>query len=293
MSVAKSFRVPVNIVGPGRLGTALAKNLHRAGWPIQQIVVRPGKRISAATNRLARQLGAGVGKLGSELSLSGLVWITVPDDAIAQVAARLAPTQDWRGRVVFHSSGALTSRKLAPLASRGASVASVHPGMTFVHGIEQSLRGVPFGIEGDAKALRLARGVIASLGGRAVTISAERKALYHAFDAFASPLLIALMTALEEVGGAAGIHASKVRAMAAPLLQQTLKNYVEHSAAEAFSGPFVRGDAAVIERHLRALESLPNARAVYVALARTAVARLPVKSRGAMERLLGRELEQR
>jgi len=188
--------------------------------------------------------------------------------------------------VVFHSSGALTSYELEALVTRGAKAASVHPGMTFVHGVRQTMRGVPFGIEGDAGAVRLARRVITSMGGTSVNVATSEKVLYHAFDAFASPLLVALMAALEEVGEAAGIAAKDVRRMAGPLLQQTLKNYLDHSAAKAFSGPFIRGDAAVIRRHLTALEPLSHAREVYRALARTAVARLPVKNREALEELL-------
>ncbi len=200
--------------------------------------------------------------------------------------------RSWRcgksgsGRTVFHSSGALTSDVLQPLRAKGARVASVHPGMTFVAKSVPSLKGVPFGIEGDAAALRLARKMIAELGGTAVTIRKENKVLYHAFDAFASPLLIGLMAALESVGQAAGIPEKKLRAMAGPLLRQTLGNYLEHGAAAAFSGPFVRGDVAVVCRHLEALRKTPQARAAYVALAKVAVTRLPVKHRRAMETLL-------
>ena len=110
-------------------------------------------------------------------------------------------------------------------------------------------------------------------------IKAENKVLYHAFGTFASPMVIALMTALEQVGKAAGIKPSDLRTMAAPLLRQTLNNYLEHGAAAAFSGPLVRGDVATVRRHLEALRKTPQAREVYVSLARAAVKFLPVKNR--------------
>lgn len=269
----------VSIVGPGRLGAALAINLKSAGWPVRSIVVRAGGRVSPSARRLARGLGSGVVRLGVEPLAEGLIWITVPDDQIARVATSLAEMQEWRGSIVFHSSGALTSDELGPLRRRGAAVASVHPGMTFVHRAVPSLNGVPFGVEGDSKAVRLAQQVVASLGGTSVRIAKERKVLYHAFDVFASPLLIALMAGLEDVGRAAGITPTKLRTMAGPLLRQTLENYLEHGAAQAFSGPFVRGDAAVIERHLEELKATPLGREAYLALGRLAVARLPVKNR--------------
>ncbi len=284
-AIAKK-RPTVSVVGPGRLGTALLLNLRRAGWDVAHVVVRPGGRMPRKSVQLGRKLGASVVGLSESTLPAGLIWITVPDDAIAGVALELAARQDWRGRTVFHSSGALTSDALQPLRAKGARVASVHPGMTFVAKSIPSLRGVPFGIEGDAAALPLARKIIAELGGTAVTIRKENKVLYHAFDAFASPLLIALMAAMENVGQAAGIPATKLRTMAGPLLRQTLDNYLQHGAAAAFSGPFVRGDEAVVRRHLEALRELPEAHAAYVALARVAGRLLPGKNRAAMVKLL-------
>jgi predicted short-subunit dehydrogenase-like oxidoreductase (DUF2520 family) len=219
---------------------------------------------------------------------SDLVWITVPDDAIADVATQLAAAQDWRGKTVFHSSGALTSDVLSPLRKRGAKVASVHPGMTFVRQSVPLLKGVPFGVEGDAAAVRLAKKLVGELGGSAYSITPENKVLYHAFGAFASPMLIALMTALEQVGTAAGIKPQNIRTMAAPLLRQTLNNYLEHGAAAASSGPLVRGDVATVRKHLAALANVPEARAAYVALATAALKNLPVKNRAELEMEISR-----
>ena len=279
-------RPSISIVGPGRFGRALALNLRRAGWEVECLVVRPRKRLSRDVAQLARQTNARVVGLGGESLPSGLVWITVPDDAIAGVAARLGKSQEWRGRTVFHSSGALTSDALAALRAKGAKVASVHPGMTFVYKTVLNLTGVPFGVEGDAGAVRLARKIVASVGGHAFTVRKENKVLYHAFDTFASPLFIALMAALEETGRAAGIRRSQLRVMAGPLLRQTLSNYLEHGAAAAFSGPLIRGDVATIRGHLEAMQTIPVARQAYVALARVAVKELPVKNRTELEKLL-------
>lgn len=54
----------------------------------------------------------------------------------------------------------------------------------------------------------------------------------------------------------------------------------------AFSGPLVRGDTEIVRKHLHALKKTPEARAVYVALARAALRHLPVRNRRELERLL-------
>ena len=110
--------------------------------------------------------------------------------------------------------------------------------------------------------------------------------LYHAFGSFASPLVIALMASLERVARAAGLKPDDAKTMMVPLLWQTLRNYLQHDAASAFSGPLVRGDVATVRRHLKELKAVPEARAVYLALASAAMKNLPVKNRKAMEREL-------
>jgi predicted short-subunit dehydrogenase-like oxidoreductase (DUF2520 family) len=286
MRKATSKRVAVSIVGPGRLGSALAVNLERAGYEIRSLVTRSRRRVSGDTTKLARRVGAKIVPLGEKAPDTRVVWITVPDDKIAVVAAKLAAAQEWRGRTVFHSSGALTSNVLSELRAKGAKVASVHPVMTFVGRSMPTLAGVTFGLEGDTQAVRLAMKVLRDLGGIAVPIKKQNKVLYHAFGTFASPMVIALMAVLEQVGSAAGVKPSRLRNMAGPLLRQTLSNYLEHGATAAFSGPLVRGDVATVRSHLAALQRTPQAREAYVSLARGAIEFLPVKNKSDIAKAL-------
>ena len=283
----------VSIVGAGNLGTALALTLPSAHCEVKFIAARNKALSSKASKALARKVNARLVELGKQPLDTNLVWITVPDDSIAQVARQLTGTQDWKGRIVFHSSGALTSDELASLRATGARVASVHPMMTFVRGSVPNMAGVAFAIEGDAAAVRAARAIVARLGGYAFPIKKQNKVLYHAFGSFASPLVIALMASLEQVAKAAGIKARDIKTVMLPLLEQTVRNYLKHDAASAFSGPLVRGDVATVRRHLKELKKVPEAREVYVALAKAARKHLPVKNRSALIRELSAATDRR
>lgn len=273
-------------VGPGNLGTALALSLAAANYPIRWIAVRSHSANRRRATALAKRVHAKLAILSSQTLDTDIVWLTVPDDAIAGVARDLADSQPWKGKIVFHSSGALSTDELLPLRRKGARVASVHPMMTFVRSAVPRMSGVWFALEGDATAMRSARTIIKDLGGNAIVINKENKVLYHAFGSFASPLVIALMTALEDVGMAAGIRPRDIKKTVAPLLLQTLRNYLQGDAASAFSGPLARGDAATIRKHLTELKRLPAARHLYRALAKAALQNLPVKNRRAIERSL-------
>jgi predicted short-subunit dehydrogenase-like oxidoreductase (DUF2520 family) len=286
MAGTRLTKPSVTIVGAGNLASGLAVALHKAGYGIEEIVSRG----QAASLRRARRLAGKVGTVAVSATRARIdaevVWFCVPDAAIASAAKSLQDVADWDGKIALHSSGALTSDELDSLRRRGASVASVHPLMTFVRGSQPLLAGVSFAIEGDWRAVRAARAIVLDLGGRPFSIQKRHKAAYHAWGMFASPLLTALLAAGERVAAAAGVRGKAARERMLPILKQTLANYGRLGASESFSGPIARGDVETVKKHLQILRALPEARAVYVALARVALRDLPANNRAALEKIL-------
>ncbi|HEY1676205.1 MAG TPA: DUF2520 domain-containing protein [Candidatus Sulfotelmatobacter sp.] len=275
----------IAIVGAGALGSALAIPLHRAGHTISAVIAR--KKALPHARQLARRVGARA--LSSPTSLEvDLVWFCVPDSEIARAARSLGKIC-WHKKIAFHSSGALTSDELEVLRAGGAAVASVHPMMTFVNGVQPSLRGVSFAVEGDRDAVRLARSMVRDLGGRAYPVRKQDKPLYHAWGMFASPMVAALIATAEEVAEAAGVRKSEMRRRMLPILRQTVENYASLGVSAAFSGPIARGDIDTVRRHLKVLAKAGNARSVYAALAGVALQRLPARNQAQLSRLLARE----
>lgn len=279
-------RPTISIVGPGNLGSALALTLSAADYQLRFLAVRQPRAASKNARDLAKRVNARLVALDKESLDSDIVWLTVPDDEIAPVARSLAKSQNWKNKIIFHSSGALTSEELLPLRKLGARAASVHPMMTFVRATAPEMAGVSFAIEGDTAAVRAARRIVEDLGANAFVIDKRKKVLYHAFGSFASPLVIALLASMEQVALAAGIRRGDIKPIMTPLLWQTLCNYLKKDAASAFSGPLVRGDVATIKRHLAELKQLPEVRQVYIALATASLQQLPVKNRKLIEREL-------
>ncbi len=100
-------------------------------------------------------------------------------------------------------------------------------------------------------------------------------------------LVIAFMSVWS--GGRSGRNSPKrdKKAML-PLLRETWGNYLVLAAPRAFSGPLVRGDVHTVRKHLAELKRIPEARDVYIALARAAIERLPVKNKEALAKELRR-----
>ncbi|HXW92736.1 MAG TPA: Rossmann-like and DUF2520 domain-containing protein [Terriglobales bacterium] len=276
----------VAIVGPGRLGSALAIELSRAGYRVSELVCRQGSPSGSRVRKLARRLHARLSFPQTACLDAEVIWFCVPDREISSAARTLATRGPWRGKTAFHASGALTSAELGALKRKGARVASVHPLMSFVRGAVPPLKGVPFALEGDRGALRVGARIVHDFGGNAFSIPAKNKAAYHAWGAFASPLAIALLATAEQVANAAGLSPLEARRKMLPILEQTLENYRRWGAAGSLSGPLVRGDAEIIAKHLEILGPISGAKEVYLALSRSALRLIPVEERRKLEKAL-------
>lgn len=278
-------RPSIAIVGPGNLGSALAVALVRAGFSIDTIFAHASGRSMSQARALAKRVKSRAA-WGLKNLTADVVWFCVPDSEIAGAARLFSRAGSWKGRIALHSSGALSSDELESLRQKGARVASVHPLMTFVGKSNAALGGVPFTIEGDRAAVRVAGSIVNELGGYAYPIRKQDKAAYHAWATFTSPLLTALLATTQEVAKLAGLRGEDARGRMMPILRQTLANYGEFGAARGFSGPIIRGDVETVKRHLETLLGNRAARQVYVALAGAALQYLPAKNKVALRRLL-------
>jgi predicted short-subunit dehydrogenase-like oxidoreductase (DUF2520 family) len=120
--------VRVAVVGAGRVGTAVAVLLARAGHRI--VAVAGG----SATADRARTWLPGVPFLpaAGAAAAGEVVLLAVPDDALGSVVAELAaPATLAPGTWMVHLSGAAGLDVLGPLAHAGSRRLAIHPLQTF------------------------------------------------------------------------------------------------------------------------------------------------------------------
>ena len=184
----------------------------------------------------------------------GIVFLTVPDAVIGEVAARFSATDPAPAVSFIHLSGALTLDVLAPL--RGHSVGSFHPLQSFPFPREpDAFRGIAIAVDASTPALlhklqRLAR----ELGARPRKVAADERVLYHAAAVYASNFVLAAFS--EGVRQLMRIGWSEQDATRAllPLLDGVVANIRRKGVTRALTGPIRRGDADTVRRHLEALD---------------------------------------
>jgi predicted short-subunit dehydrogenase-like oxidoreductase (DUF2520 family) len=270
----------VAVVGAGRLGTALALALAACGHQINAVVARR-KSHARRVARLfphPRPHALAATELAA-LPHADLLVISTPDDQIAATAAQLArqtPAQRKRAhaptdaartraratkRVALHTSGALSSAELSELRAAGFAVGSLHPlvSVSDARAGAQAFNGAFFCLEGDARAVSVARRIVRALGGHSLSIKPAHKTLYHAAAVLAAGHTVALFDLAAELLARCGVPTKQARRALAPLTASTLGNLLAtHDPARALTGPFARGDAATVRRNLAALAALDD-----------------------------------
>jgi predicted short-subunit dehydrogenase-like oxidoreductase (DUF2520 family) len=256
----------VGVVGAGRVGTALAVALHRAGHR----VVAVSAASAASLRRVERDLpGTPVLRPEQVVAGSDLVLLTVPDDVLSGLVAGLAATgAPLAGRLVAHTSGRHGLAVLEPATRAGALPIALHPVMTFTGRPDDAskITGISFGVTAPEQLRPAAEVLVIEMGGDPVFIAEEMRPLYHAALAGASNYLVTLVNQAGDLLSAAGV-ADPAR-MLGPLLSATLDNALRLGDT-ALTGPVARGDADTVAGHIAALQAVaPQALPAYLALAR-------------------------
>jgi predicted short-subunit dehydrogenase-like oxidoreductase (DUF2520 family) len=255
MAATGPRRPRVVVVGVGRLGSAICVQLRKADWPVTVRTQSPAGR------RQAKRLGL-VEADAAAMSRAELCLLTVPDAAVAAVARSVAPLLGKMTGLV-HCAGALTLEALQPAAA-GRPTGSFHP-LVSVTGPETPLAGHSVAIATRSRVLAPLLGRLAeALGLRPLRVPESGRAAYHAGAAMVASGLVSLRDARIAAWRAAGVPEREATAALAALMRSALAGAELIGTVAAFTGPVVRGDAEVVQAHVRGLP--PDVLPIYLAL---------------------------
>ncbi|HYF16867.1 MAG TPA: DUF2520 domain-containing protein [Ramlibacter sp.] len=257
------MRPTLGFIGAGRVARTLARAAQAAGWPV---VASASRSVTAARALAAEVPGCCACESPQQVAdAAGLVFITVPDDSIAAVAQEVR----WRkGQSVVHCSGATEVAVLEPATRAGASTGGFHP-LQLVADADLALRhmrGCSVAVEAQGGLQSTLETLAADVGYRVITLPPGARALYHAGCFYAAPQLLSLLREACDLWAAFGVAEQDALAALLPLAQGTLATAQQKGLAPALAGPFSRGDAGVVARHVEAIASLSPTRAQLYAL---------------------------
>lgn len=233
------------IVGAGRAGGALAIAARSAGHTIAGVVTRRPTQLGPAH------------AWDSPLPPADLVIVAVSDDAIADVAHRLAPV--WHDAVpAVHVSGFVPVASLEAIASLGAPTGSLHPLQTLPdpNAGASALTGAWSAVTtAHADLASLLDQFAISLGMRPFRLADDVKGLYHAAAAAGANYVVEVLAVAADLLDAAGVRPEVLE----PLTRQVVDNVFALGAGAALTGPVARGDLATVAGQMKAAASVSPA----------------------------------
>ena len=259
----------VSVIGPGRVGTALAMALPRELYQVHGVAGRSRADVD-------RFMGAVPGAIERSMEEAAreadVVLLAVPDDQLVPLVRELAAADAVRpGSVWVHTAGGhgLAALELARLA--GARVAACHPAQTFPDPDtgRASLPGATWAVTAGPGELAWAKAFVHALGGHPVEVAEASRTLYHAGLVMGANGASAAVAQARELLLGAGV--AEPDAFLGPLVGAAVRNAASRGIT-ALTGPVRRGDAGTVAEHLAELRAvLPEAVESYVALMRLAL----------------------
>ena len=246
----------LNIIGCGNVGKTLGYLWNKEGsFKIQDIVNRSIESSEKAVDFL--HSGNAVKSI-DRMRPADVFLIGASDNNIASCAKMLTNTGILqKGNLVFHCSGAISSKELEETKKCGSIVGSIHPVKSFAdpQSSVETFQGTYCGVEGDSEATSILSKAFESIGAKLFEIDPEQKTYYHA----ATVIVCNYLTALIEFGVQnyikSGLDREKAIKIMEPIVRGTVDNIFKLDTVRALTGPIARGDYKVVEKQLVALKS--------------------------------------
>src|SRR4030042_1285157 len=237
----------VGFIGAGTVGTALAVLLSRKGYEFVG-ASRRNRTADRSKSRLISNLRI-LDNNQAVADTAEIVFITTPDDAIAEVTAEV----QWHsGQSVIHCSGADSIDILEPANKSGAMVGGFHPLQTFA-GIEQAIENIPgstFAIEAEEPLLTTLPRIAENLDGNWIVLQASDKVAYHAAAVFACNYAVTLVKMATDLWQTFSIPTDQATKALLQLIRGTLHNIETIGIPDCLTGPIARGDKGTVSKHL-------------------------------------------
>ncbi len=258
----------IALIGPGKVGCAIARRLHQAGYPITAVIGRDLARTIDACNFIGCSEKIASTKLRSAGSANAVL-LAVPDDQILELAITLQQQVSFSpAQTLIHFSGVHAAALMRSAKTTAANL-SIPPLLPFASRAlaSEKLTGCPCALEGDQTTLALGEELISAFDGQPFRIASSHKALYHASACIASNFLVSLLASATELLAECGIEQEHATQLLLPLVQASLDNVAQFGPQQGLTGPIVRGDTGTVDAHLVHLrKSAPHLLPLYQVL---------------------------
>jgi len=238
------------LIGAGNVATHFGGALKKAGHQILQVF----SRSESSAKELSRHLKCGyTTQQGDILASADLYIISISDNAIRNFLKSFRV----KNKIIVHTSGSVS------ISVFGKSIKNcgvIYPLQTFSKERKVKFSEVPLLTEGNnAKALASINSVAGSVSPFVFEMSSDDRKTVHLSAVIANNFSNHLFVLAEKILRQKNIPFP----LLGPLLHETVIKAIKLTPGEAQTGPAKRGDAKIIEEHLKMLRNDASLQKIY------------------------------
>ncbi len=253
----KSIKTVI-LIGAGNVATHLGMALKTNGIEVLQVFSRTGKSAAALAQKLGSYCTTDIKKI---LPHADLYIFSVSDGALEDVLKEF----DIENAFVVHTSGSLD---MNILKGRNLRYGVLYPLQTFSKKVKAGFSNIPLCIEAqDHEHLMMLMKLGRKISRKVERINSPQREALHIAAVFACNFTNHMFAIADEILQKENISFDLLQ----PLLDETLRKVKTHKPAEVQTGPAVREDHTIMEKHLEKLSALPAYQKIYTFISQSII----------------------
>lgn len=256
----RAGKIKVVLIGAGNLGTNLGLALYREGFKVTQVYSRSLKSALELASKLKASYAT---RIEDIIPDADVYFVAVADSAIKNVLDELPIGED---RFVVHTSG---STELSVFEPRFKNYGVMYPLMTFSKFKPMKFDAIPLFIEANTpENQQYLFDLVRKLSTKVQILDSNQRMNLHVSAVFANNFVNHLLTISEDILKRNIIQFSVLE----PLIQETIQKALKYSPKESQTGPAVRNDQGVLQKHTELLSSMPEIQQIYDSISKSIIA---------------------
>jgi predicted short-subunit dehydrogenase-like oxidoreductase (DUF2520 family) len=242
--------INIGLIGSGNVATHLSKALVKAGHRISWVYSKTKEH----AQRLALETGSiTIDDIGSDLPVTDIIIISVNDDAVKEIAAKLKKSIV----PLVHTSGSLPMDALLTATDKAGVL---YPLQTFTRSSEINMQEVPFCIEAsDNTTLKILETLASAVSDKVIKIDSRQRLCLHIAAIFANNFSNYMYVLAGQVLQKCNLSPELLH----PLIKETANKAIHDQVENVQTGPAARGDMEIIKKHLEWLKDDDELKEVY------------------------------
>jgi predicted short-subunit dehydrogenase-like oxidoreductase (DUF2520 family) len=238
----------ITFIGAGNVATNLSLELKKKGYEIVEV----WSKTEASAAILANKLKCNTISNLDKISKTDLIIISVKDKYIKEVIDNIAD----KNTAIVHTSGSVDLSVFA----ENKNPAVFYPLQSFNKNIDVKFNNLPICIESnnselEDKLVKIANSITQSVH----LVNSEQREKLHIAAVFACNFTNHMLSISNKIMNDNSMDFDILK----PLIEHTFKKAIKNTPKEMQSGPAIRGEYNIIEKHLNILEENHNLQILY------------------------------